>query len=136
MEIQSPGLFVEPITLESLLTRTSVHASRNPLFVRLLKRILAATQASGFINSDYQEINKVDSDTAYREIHEMVEREFVVHKGWGRGAKYYVILPEKIDVELFTERFPVLRRLLSTQKTMSNTEYRKIFGLSRYQAFP
>ena len=99
------------------------------------KRILAATQASGFTNSDYQEINKVDRDTAYREIHEMVERGFVVHKGRGRGAKYYVILPEKIDIELFTERFPILRKLLSTQKTMSNTEYRKIFGLSRHQAY-
>jgi len=202
MEIKSPGLLVEPITLESLLTRTSVHASRNPLIVRVMvdyglmreegegiprmfeemesyylrlpdmditdnifrvtlwntpifdvgspewvgiirklpltdkqKRILAATQASGFTNSDYQEINKVDRDTAYREIHEMVERGFVVHKGRGRGAKYYVILPEKIDIELFTERFPILRKLLSTQKTMSNTEYRKIFGLSRHQAY-
>jgi len=34
-----------------------------------------------------------------------------------------------------TPRFPVLRRLLSTKKTMSNTEYCKILGLSRHQAY-
>jgi len=202
MEIKSPGLLVEPIKLESLLIRKSVHASRNPLIVRVLvdyglmreegegiprmfeemesyylrlpdlditddifrvilwntpifdvgspewvdviqklplsdkqKRILIATKAAGFTNKEYQEINKVDRDTAYREIHEMVEKGFVIHKGRGRGAKYYVILPERIDIEIFTERFPILRDMLSRQKTISNAEYRKKFGLSRHEAY-
>ncbi|MEW6327951.1 MAG: hypothetical protein AB1487_10240 [Thermodesulfobacteriota bacterium] len=96
---------------------------------------MIATKAAGFTNKEYQEINKVDRDTAYREIHEMVEKGFVVHKGRGRGAKYYVVLPERIDIELFTERFPILRDILSRRKTISNAEYREKFGLSRHEAY-
>ena len=114
MEIKSPGLFVEPITLESLLTRTSVHASRNPLFVRVL--------------ADYG-LMREEGEGIPRMFEEM--------------ESYYLKLPD-LDIadNIFrvtlwnTPRFPVLRRLLSTKKTMSNTEYRKIFGMSRYQSFP
>jgi ATP-dependent DNA helicase RecG len=36
MEVSSPGLLVPPVTLEGLRTRVPLHASRNPLMVRVL----------------------------------------------------------------------------------------------------
>ncbi|MFQ5486192.1 MAG: ATP-binding protein, partial [Desulfobacterales bacterium] len=202
MEIKSPGLLVNPITIEGLLRRKSLHASRNPLIVRVMvdyglmreegegiprmfeemetcylrlpdldisddifkvtlwntpifdigspewvsiikqlplsdkqKRILIATKDAGFTNSDYQEINKVDRDTAYREIHEMVEKGFIIHKGRGRAAKYFIVLPEKINIDLFTKRFPTLRSFLTKRESISNAEYRNCFQLSRHAAY-
>lgn len=52
------------------------------------KRILIVNRDSWFSNSDYQNINNVDRDTAYREIHELVQQMFVTCEGKGRGLRY------------------------------------------------
>ncbi|MFC1581921.1 ATP-binding protein [Planctomycetota bacterium] len=53
------------------------------------KRILIINKGYAFSNSDYQQINNCDRDTAYREIHEIVEKGYIRCEGKGRGLKYY-----------------------------------------------
>ncbi len=52
------------------------------------KRILIVSKESSFTNSDYQQINNVDRDTAYREIQEIIDKGYISTKGKGRGLRY------------------------------------------------
>ena len=52
------------------------------------KRILIVYRESSFSNSDYQQINHCDRDTAYRDILEIVEKGYLKREGKGRGLHY------------------------------------------------
>ncbi|MFH1708870.1 MAG: ATP-binding protein [Planctomycetota bacterium] len=56
------------------------------------KRILIINKGFGFSNADYQMINTCDRDTAYREIHEIVQKGHLRCEGKSRGLKYYPVL--------------------------------------------
>lgn len=201
MEVISPGDLVPPVTLQRLLERRRIHASRNPLIVRVLvdarimreegegiprmyeemeesflappeflvedssfgvvlrnepifvgpsaewqriigqlplsvaqRRALLA-QPQGFTNEDYRRLNEVDRDEAYRQIQEMISMGVVVSPDLpGRGAKYR-ISPELHSARVLLEgRVPGVKLHLKTHGSISNTEYRRLFGLTRYTA--
>ncbi|HEY3355895.1 MAG TPA: hypothetical protein VGQ83_21770 [Polyangia bacterium] len=54
------------------------------------KRALIVLADRDFTNGDYQELNKVDRDDAYRELRELVEQQFIEASGRGGGAIYRV----------------------------------------------
>lgn len=99
------------------------------------KRVLYG-RPEGFTNGDYQELNRVDRDQAYREIQEMVERGFVLPaQARGRGAVYRpnpALIQERRWMEA---RVPRLRAHLTAFPALTNSEYRRMFGLTRYAAF-
>ena len=201
MEVKSPGDLVAPVTLDLLRSRTPVHASRNPLIVRLLveaglmreegegiprmfdemersflrapefraaasefvvvlrnepiftgpsaewqhivqalpvsvaqRRILLA-HPEGFTNSDYQRLNSVDRDQAYREIQELVTLGVVrPAEAAGRGAQYHVA-PDLREARVFLQtRLPQIRQFLSRRPFLKNADYRNMFGVTRVRA--
>jgi ATP-dependent DNA helicase RecG len=200
MEVVSPGLLVEPVTLDDLRERRSVHASRNPLLVRVLveagimreegegiprmfeemansflqlpefavasggfqvtlrntpifnagnpawraiidrlpistaqKRVLVA-YPNGFVSADYQRLSSVNRDQAYREIQSLVSKGIVFPPGKpGRGALYR-ISPEIARARDVHERLPKLREFFSREARLTNTSYRELFAVPRFQA--
>jgi len=201
LEVFSPGGLVPPITLDQLRRREPVHASRNPLIVRVLvdigimreegegiprmfeemsesllgppelstpaagfqvglhnepvfeagtpdwvgmvqqmalttaqKRVLIA-HPDGFTNEDYRRLSGVDRDQAYRDIQEMIDQGLVLPaQTTGRGA-IYRLLPGLHKTRVWLEaRSPKLRDHFRTDTSLTNSQYRAIFGLSRYTA--
>jgi len=201
MEVKSPGDLVPPVTLDLLRQRQPVHASRNPLIVRVLveaglmreegegiprtfdemqrsflrdpefrvaasefavtlrnepiftgpsvewqrivqelplsaaqKRILLA-RPEGFSSGDYQTINRVDRDQAYREIQEMVGLGVIAPaQARGRGAVYQVA-PDLREARAFLQaRVPRLRDHFRRRPYLKNADYRELFDLTREAA--
>jgi len=56
MEVASPGLLVPPVTIEALMRRRPVHASRNPLIVRILVE-------AGFMREEGEGIPRMFDET-------------------------------------------------------------------------
>lgn len=201
MEVRSPGDLVQPVTLDLLRSRRPIHASRNPLIVRVLadvglmreegegiprvfdemessflrapefrveasefavtlrnepiftgpsaewqrivqglplsvaqKRILLA-HPDGFGNSDYQRVNHVDRDQAYREIQEMIGLGAITPaKAPGRGAVYHVA-PDLHEARAFLQvRVPRLREFFQRREYIKNVDYRELFSVTRDMA--
>jgi len=199
MEVKSPGELVPPVSLQALRARRPVHASRNPLLVRVLaeaglmreegegvprmfeemhesflrapqldladgvftvtlrnepifsgpspewkalvdalpvelpqKRALLA-HPEGFSNGDYQTLNQVDRDEAYRQIQEIVARGVVrAAEKPGRGAVYR-IAEDLLEQRAFLDRrVPKLREFFARRSRLKNADYRELFGLTRY----
>lgn len=198
MEVKSPGELVPPVTLDLLRSRTPVHASRNPLLVRVLvevglmreegegiprifdemersflrvpefragaselmvllrnepifagpssewqrivqdlqlslaqKRILLA-HPEGFANADYQKLNGVDRDQAYREIQEMIGLGVIMPAEVpGRGAVYHVATDLRQARAFLQMRVPRLREFFLRQPHLKNADYREMFAVTR-----
>jgi ATP-dependent DNA helicase RecG len=98
------------------------------------KRILLA-HPEGFVNADYQRLNSVDRDQAYREIQEMVAVGAVKPAEMpGRGAVYRVA-PDLQETRAFLHaRLPQLRQFLARRPFLQNADYRELFGVTRIQA--
>lgn len=104
-----------------------------PLDVRQ-KRALVAFHDREFQSADYQQLNRIDRDLAYRELSELVERRYVTVSGERRGTRYRV----RKDTALRTSeaRTPMLRllRRMDEAGRIANEDYREIFGISRPDA--
>ncbi len=86
----------------------------------------------GFTSSDYQRINQVDRDQAYREIQELMEHGLVVApEKSGRGARYFVSPGLRNERLWLEERLPRVRAHFSLRPILSNAEYRQLFDLPR-----
>ncbi|MCC6644987.1 MAG: putative DNA binding domain-containing protein [Polyangiaceae bacterium] len=199
MEIKSPGGLLAEVTVEALLERRRVHASRNPRIARVLteqgimrqqgegiprmieemelswlpppeivgtpreltvtlrnepifdtsdrawtryvrnlplevrqKRALVAfADRAAFSSSDYQTLNRVDRDVAYRELTALEERGMVRARGATRGRQYEVVKPraaapgaEPTPAARLVERMRAAGRI-------TNADYREAFGVER-----
>ena len=97
------------------------------------KRILAAYPpgANGFQSADYQRLNGVDRDTAYRELMELVELGLLAPpERRGRGARY-----DSVGLRGFVPSArDVLAKRMSAQGFIRNADYREIFGVDRPKA--
>lgn len=98
------------------------------------RRVLLA-HPEGFTNEQYRELNNVDRDEAYRQIQEMVSAGIVLAADRsGRGAQYH-LSPDLLEARSWLQqRLPDIRRHLADHGTLTNTDYRKLFGVTRYVA--
>ena len=80
------------------------------------KRALVGLLGREFANSDYCDLNGVDRDTAYRELHELVDRGVVTATGSGAGTRYRLVAR------------------LEEVGYLTNTDYREAFGVDRHVA--
>ena len=98
------------------------------------KRILLA-HPDGFTNEDFRRLNGVDRDAAYRTIQEMVAGGLVMSPdSAGRGATYKVN-PDLVAARQFlAARVPVLARHFQRQPHITNSDYRALFGVTRFAA--
>jgi len=97
------------------------------------KRILAAypPTSTGFQSADYQKLNGVDRDTAYRELMELVELGLLAHpEKRGRGARY-----ESVGLRgIAPSASDVLAKRMGVKGFIRNADYREIFGVDRAKA--
>jgi ATP-dependent DNA helicase RecG len=97
------------------------------------KRILVAFRGSAFTSANYQEINRVDRDEAYREVTELVELGYVTSsEKRGRGATYTVVDAGMQPTALTAEDSLAVR--LRSNGTIQNADYRELFNVERRAA--
>jgi ATP-dependent DNA helicase RecG len=96
------------------------------------KRVLLA-HPEGFTNADYQALNQVDRDEAYRQIQELVSLRIVRAAERAGPASIYRVaedLRERLD--FLRQRLPALRTFFSVTARLTNADYRALFGLTRH----
>jgi ATP-dependent DNA helicase RecG len=102
------------------------------------RRILAARRRSAFTSGDYQSLNKVDRDTAYRELRGLVEQGIVAPPlAPGRGAVYRVLRAEEVTIP--EAEVPVgaaaLVQGMERRGFVTSADYQAAFGLNRFAAW-
>lgn len=97
------------------------------------KRILVAFRKGVFSSGDYQEINRVDRDEAYREVNELVQLGYVTSsEKRGRGATYSVVDTDMQPAPMTPEESLALR--LRSEGSIQNADYREVFKVERRAA--
>lgn len=98
------------------------------------RRVLLA-HPEGFTNEQYREMNDVDRDEAYRQINEMVAAGIVLSADrTGRGARYR-LSPDLLETRSWLQqRLPAVRRHLEEHGSLTNADYRRVFGVTRHVA--
>lgn len=105
---------------------------RLPLSVAQRRAMLAHPE--GFKSEDFQALNDLDRDQAYREIRGLVDMGAVVVHGQGRGASYSVS-PELLDTRTWLEsRLPALRTFFTANSQLKNADFRQLFGIASRSA--
>ena len=104
-----------------------------PLGVRL-RRALVAFHDRVFQSADYQELNRVDRDVAYRELQELEARGLLDAEGATRGRRYRV--RGRVTAAEVTAETPMARLVARMQAAgrISNADYRETFGVDRATA--
>jgi ATP-dependent DNA helicase RecG len=134
-----PEFAADPGEFRVVLRNTPVLEAGDPEWTRIVrdlpisirqKRILVGAAEGAFTNGDYQQLNQVDRDVAYREIQELVKAKLVepLPGGRGRGARYRVARPKPVS------KTEALRSRMEEKGRVANADYREVFGVSRGQA--
>ena len=131
MEIQSPGELVPPVTIDKLNNRQRVHASRNPLMVRVLVDI-------GIMREEGEGIPR---------IFEEMEESFLGQPVFSMETSSFCLTLR--NEPIYTGQSPIWgalidryrlavnqkRVLLANPDGFSNEDYRKLTGVDRDQAY-
>ena len=127
-----PDLFNTPI-LDAGNPEWQAVVNRLPLSTAQ-KRVLVANPG-GFTSANYQSLNAVDRDQAYREIQEPVSKDIVVAPAKrGRGALYR-FSPELVRSRVWLEeRVPKLCQFFEEFEKLTNEAYRRLFEVERHRA--
>jgi len=103
-----------------------------PLDVRQ-KRALVGFHDRAFQSGDYQEINRVDRDLAYRELSELVDAGLLRATGAKRGMKYEVAKPSTVIRASSPPKSQLIARM-NVVGMITNSDYRDVFGVDRRAA--
>ncbi|MBI3799009.1 MAG: putative DNA binding domain-containing protein [Deltaproteobacteria bacterium] len=126
LEVLSPGDLVVPVTLEHLRARRRIHASRNPLLVRVLVE-------AGIMREEGEGIPRI-----FEEMEESSLRqpEFVVEDAEFRVTLWNEpsVLGLPAEPAWRVERASRLRAYFKTQQTLTNSDYQELFEVTRYTA--
>jgi ATP-dependent DNA helicase RecG len=98
------------------------------------KRAMVGLVDRDFSNADYCELNAVDRDTAYRDLHSLIERGLVRATGSGAGTRYRVV---RDSVSSAPSTPPPIERLVTRMAEagfITNTDYRDAFDVDRSTA--
>ncbi len=136
-----PEFSVDERTFSLVLRNTPIFETADPEWARSVeqldlnlrqKRILVARVGDAFTNGDYQTINQVDRDTAYKEIRQLVDVGLVERTGSaGRSVSYRVAQREPSLERSISEPVSVLQELMKRQGQLTNADMQHALGLSR-----
>ncbi len=131
------GSFVVKLRNEPIFQSTDEawtrHVQELPLGVRL-RRALVAFHDSPFQSGDYQSLNRVDRDLAYRELKELESGGYIQPEGATRGRKYRVVKPAQLEsARSVSPTRRLLERMLANGY-VTNTDYRDAFSVDRFEA--
>ncbi|MBI2503598.1 MAG: hypothetical protein HYW07_10255 [Candidatus Latescibacteria bacterium] len=134
-----PELTVDAHSFTLTLRNTPIFDSGNPEWVRYVRslpisnrqrRILIAYPNGRFASADYQRLNQVDRDLAYRELRELVEQGFLEGPEHpGRGAHYRVLVATP-ESRASSPR-QALARVMREKGQVQNSDFRACFASSR-----
>ncbi len=140
--LRLPELHADEHTFKIVLRNQPILETPDPEWVRYVedlpisnrqRRILAAFPGGSFASANYQALNEVDRDQAYRELKELVYLGLLTSKGRGRGARYTVQRDTlRREGVLTPERILTLR--IELEGRIQNKDYREAFGVSRSAA--
>jgi Fic family protein len=109
------------------------YVSQLPLNPRQ-RRALVAFPGRRFVNHDYQNLNQVDRDTAYRELKELVDLGLLTAPaGPGRGARYELVRTDLAGAPKPTPH-QVLHARMTEHGFLQNSDYRDVFSVDRARA--
>jgi len=142
--LHSPELAVTPDDrFRVVLHNTPIFESADETWRHLVERLTSndghrrvlLAHPEGFTNEQYREVNQVDRDEAYRQIQDMVNAGIVLAADRsGRGAQYR-LSPDLLETRSWLQqRLPDVRRYLAEHGKLTNANYRRIFGVTRYVA--
>jgi ATP-dependent DNA helicase RecG len=140
--LRRPEFNVEASTFTVTLRNTPVFEGPSKEWREIVERLPLSTSQrramlahpEGFKSEDYQEINGLDRDQAYREIRALVDMGAVVVQGQGRGASYSVS-PDLLATRAWLEsRLPALRTYFAANQQLKNADFRQLFGLTSRSA--
>lgn len=134
LDVTSDGRFV--VTLRN----TPVFDTADDTWRHLVERLTAnpdhrrmlLAHPGGFTNEQYRDVNGVDRDEAYRQIQEMVTAGIILAADRpGRGATYR-LSPDLLETRSWLEqRIPAIREHLAAHGSLTNADYRGVFGVPR-----
>ncbi len=141
--LRLPEFQADEHTFKIVLRNQPILETPDPKWVRYVeglpistrqRRILVAYLHGSFASANYQELNEVDRDQAYRELKDLVDLGFLTSKGRGRGARYTVHkeMLGRSEQPLTPERVLVLR--IEQEGSIKNSDYRDAFGVDRRAA--
>ena len=108
------------------------HVRNLPINARQ-RRVLAAFKGGRFASADYQRLNQVDRDTAYRDLREMIAKGLLEGPARpGRGAQYRVLVKAPKPQALFPRE--ALAQVMEKEGAIKSVHYQRVFGVSRHQA--
>lgn len=98
-------------------------------------RALVAFVGRTFTSGDYQDLNRIDRDQAYRELRELIESGLISPpEGLGRAARYKVLRDGAGEATLPRPSLEALAAAMATTGKIRNEDYRTAFGVSRQTA--
>ncbi len=140
--LRRPEFDVEASTFTVTLRNTPVFEGPSKEWREIVERLPLSTSQrrvmlahpEGFRSEDYQDLNNLDRDQAYREIRGLVDMGAVAVQGQGRGASYSVS-PDLLETRAWLEsRLPALRVYFAAHQQLKNADFRQLFGLTSRSA--
>lgn len=126
----------EPV-FESSDAEWAAYVRTLPVEVRQ-KRALIAFATGDFQSAEYQQLNGVHRDVAYRELTALVDLGFLESEGSTRGARYRVPMSVRQRAAPTASPPPAPEVLLVSRMAsvgaITNSDYREIFGVDRAAA--
>ncbi len=99
------------------------------------KRALVALNDREFANADYCELNRVDRDTAYRELQDLLDRGLLRSSGTGAGTRYQAVRePGALVQSSMLSPIDKLVHRMHDAGAITNADYREAFGVTRQVA--
>lgn len=141
--LRLPEFWADEHSFTIVLRNTPILETPDPEWVRHVRslpishrqrRILVAYPGGTFANADYQSLNDVDRDSAYRELKELIDLGLVIARGRGRGARYAVQPGQMARREAQLTPEHVLAHRMAQQGSIQNADYRDAFGVDRRSA--
>lgn len=129
MEVSSPGELIPPITLARLRARRSNHATRNPLIVRVLADAGIMRDEGEGIARIFDEMEENLLPPPEIEVEDGVFSVRLFNQPNAAGSD-----ATSVTEPFFNSRLPSLREHFLRQSSLNNSDYRRIFGVSRYSA--
>jgi ATP-dependent DNA helicase RecG len=83
--LETKVIFDSPIQETTYIDITDISEKLNE---RQKKALFYATRKGHITRKEYMEMNKVSHKTAHMELSDMLEKEFLIREGKGRGVKY------------------------------------------------
>ena len=142
--LRLPELVADARSFTVILRNQPIFESPDPEWVRHVRalpvssrqrRILIAYPATTFASADYQALNEVDRDVAYREVKELIDLGLISPEGRkGRGARYRVVGSGQTSKAPRPTSRQALGVRMAEQGHVKNADYRDIMGGGRVEA--